>query len=319
LRFRVPTRQTGSHENAEGLASRRFPFGAFPAGFLRDPRRQRQLSKSQRRIPVSQCTDVIRGGAVVRDLSPLRWVRFARSFPLGRRPDPTDLASVGERDLWLTPRLRRARAPSPAKQPPVNRAHVAAGEGWGEGKMAAWVHSGRRFQNAPHNPLTRPTAVVRQVFNLSVQGPTGPLSPPAPFPARVCRQPENRIPQPSPSNGVLGWIPSARSRPIQGFRRPMGTVFSDECPAKRTQRSAPPPPGICFADVSHWPHGEPPHPAYRPPSPPAGGARDPPNASAPRHAQFTTVHAPRHRRAGPLSRNTISGQQSRGGRGRGLG
>ena len=92
----------------------------------------------------------------MRDLSPLRWVRFARSFPLGRRPDPTDLASVGELDLWLTPRLRRARAPSPAKQPPVNRAHVAAGEGWGEGKMAAWVHSGRRFQNAPLNPLTRP-------------------------------------------------------------------------------------------------------------------------------------------------------------------
>jgi len=76
---------------------------------------------------------------------------------LGRRPDPTDLASLGERDLRLTPRLRRARAPSPAKQPPVNRAHVAAGEGWGEGKMAAWVHSGRRFQHAPLNPLTRPT------------------------------------------------------------------------------------------------------------------------------------------------------------------
>jgi hypothetical protein len=83
-----------------------------------------------------------------------------RNLPLpslGRRPDPTDLASVGERDLWLTPRLRRTRAPSPAKQPPVNRALVAAGEGWGEGKMAAWVHSGRRFQHAPLNPLTRPT------------------------------------------------------------------------------------------------------------------------------------------------------------------
>jgi len=83
-----------------------------------------------------------------------------RNLPLpslGRKPDPTDLASVGERDLRLTPRLRRARAPSPAKQPPVNRAHVAAGEGWGEGKMDAWVHSGRRFQNAPLNPLTRPT------------------------------------------------------------------------------------------------------------------------------------------------------------------
>jgi hypothetical protein len=32
LRFRVPTRQTGSHENVEGLASRRFLFWAFPAG-----------------------------------------------------------------------------------------------------------------------------------------------------------------------------------------------------------------------------------------------------------------------------------------------
>ena len=37
--------------------------------------------------------------------------------PIGRRPDVTDLASVDEQDLWLTPRLRRVRAPSPAKRP----------------------------------------------------------------------------------------------------------------------------------------------------------------------------------------------------------
>jgi hypothetical protein len=52
-------------------------------------------------------------------------------------PDPTDLASVGESDLWLAERHRRACSPSPTKRLTGSRTRVTVGEGRGEGKMAA--------------------------------------------------------------------------------------------------------------------------------------------------------------------------------------
>ena len=59
LRFRVPTRQTGSHENVEGLASRRFLFWAFPAGVSTISPRQRQLSNLRDARPAAAVTQMI--------------------------------------------------------------------------------------------------------------------------------------------------------------------------------------------------------------------------------------------------------------------
>ena len=78
------------------------------------------------------------------------------------------------------------------------------------------------------------------------------------------------------------------------FGCPADLHIFDPHPAERTQRSAPPPPRICFADLTRCPHGESSHPAAgrsydrfstcRPKGPPARGlpqSLDPPPQTTP--------------------------------------
>ena len=77
----------------------------------------------------------------------------------------------------------------------------------------------------------------------------------------------------------------------KSFVRPSARLSADEDPAERTQRSAPPPPGLCWP----WPvgcsHGRPPHPPCGDLLPPWGGEGSDPSRRAP-SGRFLPEHTP---------------------------
>ena len=75
------------------------------------------------------------------------------------------------------------------------------------------------------------------------------------------------------------------------FGCPSVRGVSDECPAERTQRSAPPPTWICFADVIHWPCGFPPSPGLSATLSPRRGGEGP--AECQRASARAVHHRPR--------------------------